>query len=318
MNPIKLVPEEDLPCNYVELMITDACNYDCAFCGDENKAGKFGRFDYETCVQIIDKISEECNGEPFWFQITGGEPTVHPDLLEVLRYAKSKGASNRLLSNGSRTLRWWQQCAEEELLDVIFVTYHVHQGADYKHITDVVNLFHEKPTFVANIATYLPDCVDEVLAACDYFKEHTGTLICINAMDFHGQQHMKDVIATDTYDRINQYTYSFADRFETKVLPKKRLFQSNSTLYFDEGSQKVYDNTALMKDGLNQFLGWSCDIGIKTMQITPHGIYRGGCRVGRREFNIENIKFWDDPIICPKNFCYCALDVAQNKHKITN
>ena len=51
-----------------------------------------------------------------------------------------------LITNGSRTLRWWKECKDAKILDLLYVTYHPEQTTDYKHVAEVLNLFHDEPT----------------------------------------------------------------------------------------------------------------------------------------------------------------------------
>lgn len=46
--------------------------------------------------QIIDEIKEEKSS----ITISGGEPTLHPDIAEIIKYAQDVGVYVTLLSNG--------------------------------------------------------------------------------------------------------------------------------------------------------------------------------------------------------------------------
>lgn len=70
----------------VDLKITDYCNFGCKFCyQNSTKRGKHG--DVENIKKIIDVLAESNTQE---IAIGGGEPTLHPDLFEILLHAKSK------------------------------------------------------------------------------------------------------------------------------------------------------------------------------------------------------------------------------------
>lgn len=315
--PIRVEAVTPLQYRFVEIMITDSCNYNCIFCGDENKLGRRGRFEYNEAIKMLDKIAEICDGKPYWISFTGGEPTLHPEFIEIAQYAKQKGAMVRLISNGSRTLRWWEKLRDTKTIDLLFITYHSQQNADYKHIANVVNLFQDEPTALLILATYTQNYVKQVLEGCDYLIDNTGAALCINAMDLN-QQYMYEIVEPEDFEKIKKYTWIRCNNHETKRkpdLPYELLGIPKLKTTYDDGSTTVLDGTYMMKTGLNQFLDWNCDIGMETMKIEPDIIYRGGCRVESKPYSLENITFWKDPIVCTKKDCYCATDMMVLKSK---
>ena len=316
--PIKIEPTYTVPYKFVEWMITDTCNYDCSFCGDENKVGRRGRLDLETNKKIVDAIAIACAGSPYWIQITGGEPTLYPDLIELLSYMKEKGAMIKMISNGSRSLRWWEELRDRHLLDVLYITFHSQQVADYKHIADVLNLFHTEETTTMILATYVKESVDYLLEGCDYLNANTGTFLCVLAMSINSQ-FMGSLIETEKYERIKKYTWHAGDLYESKTkskLPTIMLTTPKTKIIYDDSTIEIANGHHLMKLGKNKFLGWQCDVGLGIMRIEIDKIYRGGCRVGSKPFSIENIKFWEDPVICTKPECFCGTDIFYKKTKL--
>jgi organic radical activating enzyme len=317
-NPIKIEPEYAVPYKFVEWMITDKCNYDCSFCGTENKAGIRGRLDLETNKKIVDAIAIECSGSPYWIQLTGGEPTLYPDFIELVSYMKEKGAMISLISNGSRSLRWWEELRDSHLLDLLYITFHSQQVADYKHIANVIKLFQKEETVSIILATYVKESVDYVLEGCDYLKANTGSYICINAMSIKSQ-FMGSLVEDEKYERIKKYTWTTGDLFKSKTksnLPGAMIRTPRTKIIYDDSTVEIENGTYFMKLGKNKFLNWECDLGLSTMKIEIDKIYRGGCRVGSKKFSIENIKFWDTPVICNKAECFCGTDIFYKKTKL--
>ena len=80
--------------------ITDRCNLECPVCFADS--GGTTDLPLETVKGMIDLLVE-CEGAPEVLQISGGEPTMHPDLLEILRYAGEAGVRYPMLNtNGLR------------------------------------------------------------------------------------------------------------------------------------------------------------------------------------------------------------------------
>lgn len=78
--------------------ITDDCNYRCSFC-----------FSRGTCRGNIIRLQSwkpiiydlVCNRGIRKINFAGGEPMLHPDIMECLRYSKQLGATTSLVTNGS-------------------------------------------------------------------------------------------------------------------------------------------------------------------------------------------------------------------------
>lgn len=316
-NPIKVNADMPIPYRFIEWMITDLCNYDCSFCSNDSKKGYRGRLDLETNKKIVDAIADLCAGSPYYIQLTGGEPTLYPDFIELVQYMKQKGAIVNLISNGSRTLRWWEELRDAHLIDNLYITFHSQQKADYKHIKDVINLFHKEHTSSLVLATYIKESIDYVLEGCDYIKANTGAHICINAMTIH-PDFIDSIKETGKYERIREYTWAAGNLHGSKTrskLPYQITRTPILTVTYDDGTTESGIATYLTKLGKNKFLGWDCDIGLTTMKIEIDKIYRGGCRADGKEFSIENIKFWETPVICAKLQCNCGTDMFYTKRK---
>ena len=82
--------------------ITGQCNLNCNICFADSPAGDHVSFD--TITSMIDAyVSYEA--EPELLQLSGGEPTLHPDIIEIVRYAKDLGIQDVAVStNGLRLL----------------------------------------------------------------------------------------------------------------------------------------------------------------------------------------------------------------------
>jgi uncharacterized radical SAM superfamily Fe-S cluster-containing enzyme len=75
--------------------ITDKCNLQCPVCFADSKNGVSLPFD--RVKKMID-LYVKCEGAPEVLQISGGEPTIHPDILRILKYAGSKGIKYPMLN----------------------------------------------------------------------------------------------------------------------------------------------------------------------------------------------------------------------------
>ena len=67
------------------LEITDACNLTCPMCYASSAPGK-NHQSTDQCIRAIDRLIE-VEGHAEILQLSGGEPTVHPDFETIFRYA---------------------------------------------------------------------------------------------------------------------------------------------------------------------------------------------------------------------------------------
>lgn len=318
--PVKIQTYDKFPYKFVEWKLHDKCNYDCFFCGDENKKGVIGWKDLETNKKIVDSIAEACAGHPFWIQLTGGEPTLYPHFVELVCYMKEKGAFTSVITNGSRTLRWWKQLKDAKILDMLLITFHSQEKASYEHLADVSNLFRDEEVLVATLSTYTKDSIDYVLEGLDYLIENTGNIITTNAMDIIPYRVDENTVGKEKFDKIlNEYSLRFGNYFQDKThstVPGHLLpIRVDTTVFYDDGSMENKNVVQMMKLGQNRFENWNCYAGIDTMNIENDYKFRGGCKRDKTKFEPSQLNFFDKPFVCDVYDCYCANDMITTKIK---
>ena len=81
--------------------ITESCNLKCPMCyAASGPGGK--HLSFEDCVRAIDRLVE-VEGRPEVLQLSGGEPTIHPEFLRILDYSCSQPIDMVMInSNGIR------------------------------------------------------------------------------------------------------------------------------------------------------------------------------------------------------------------------
>lgn len=104
---------------FVQWHLTERCNLRCSHCYQEEK--KSGEMSFDEIKDGIAEVSEmlkawkDAYGISFSssFNVTGGEPFLHPDIFEILEEMRRQGFEVYLLSNGilinrekARVLSW--------------------------------------------------------------------------------------------------------------------------------------------------------------------------------------------------------------------
>ena len=80
--------------------VTDKCNMCCNTCYASSGKGKDK--DLETIKKMIDFAAEAEGGRGEVLQVSGGEPTLHKDIIKIIEYAREKFQYVMLNTNGIR------------------------------------------------------------------------------------------------------------------------------------------------------------------------------------------------------------------------
>ena len=78
------------------IQVVRHCNHFCGFCSNPTSA--YVHTAESLRVLVDDLVSRDYYG----VVLTGGEPSLHPELPEMVRYAKSRGLHVRMITNGSK------------------------------------------------------------------------------------------------------------------------------------------------------------------------------------------------------------------------
>jgi hypothetical protein len=83
-----LCPEHDQHTCVGLVEITSGCNLECPMCYAESGPGG-AHMEFATYREIVERFIRQ-EGEPDVLQISGGEPTIHPDLVKMVKYAHGR------------------------------------------------------------------------------------------------------------------------------------------------------------------------------------------------------------------------------------
>ena len=312
----KLIPQQY---KFIEWKIHNVCNYNCSFCEPRHKDGSTKWLSLEKYKEYTDKLISITNSNSVWFQITGGEPTLYPHLIDLLKYIKSKGVYISLISNGSRTLRYWSELRQENVVDNLIITYHSEMTENYKHVTEVLNLFLDEPIDTICLITHTQFTLNKALIASKYIIENTGSYITPKAM-YISDYNIYDTYSTDELEILKSTNSVKGHLFNSKrksTIPFLNKINHMLKVTYSDGSSKSIDPQILMKNQENNYKDWSCAIGHNTMRIDSDVIYRGVCEMGdTQSLNDVNIRFAKDYVKCGLTWCFCNTDIIAEKIRI--
>jgi organic radical activating enzyme len=303
------------PVRQVEIRLGNFCNFDCSFCDDNFKSGSRRALDIDSYKRTIDNLMED-NSIPTLFIIQGGEPTLYPKIEEFLSHIKSRGGYTQMFSNGSRTLRWWEEFLPLKLLDRLIISHHPEQNADPSHTATILNM---AKSFLDEVSCSVTIAKNEFIKSYEHFqtiRASTSDNIAVI---------MVPVIMPDAYDFHNG-TYSNEELSIIKNNNKKFTLEQSG--YVTQTFFKAWGVDAhgisyprfgnqMQQLQENKFNGWECDAGIYRLVIETDEALRGMCRVGGVVGRVSDntVRFLTTPITCNVEDCYCGADVIIPKRK---
>jgi FMN phosphatase YigB (HAD superfamily) len=257
-------------------------------------------------------VVEQTAPRKVYFEFTGGEVTLYRDFVEICQYVKSLGAKVGLISNGSRTLRWWEE--NKQYFDHLCISYHP-EFAEPDHFINVVKLLHNDVRTHVNIMMS-PEKFDQCFDIADRLKDVNNISIALQPLivDFGDTlyEYTEDQqrIIDNQYDLIVKHI-KFDRNFE---------YQRGAMAMLQENGNKIPKSAhRFINDKTNDWSGWNCYSGVEQIIVDLGGhIFRGWCRVGGKigHINDPDLRIPTDPVLCHKTMCHCNFDIMSTKEKI--
>lgn len=323
--PIKLERVSDTrTTRVVEWRLSNVCNFNCSFCPSIYKDGSKRFLTFEQYTSTIDKLIAQDKSKTVWFQFTGGEPTLFPRLVELLKYVKDRGGCTSMISNGSRTIRWWKELAEAGVLDRLYISHHTEQGAHIPHTIEVTNLMQLTNTLVSVFVTTQAD-PELFKAAVDAHTEILSKAYTMSSLkpitdkDEILQPYTSEQLKTiqdNLY--VRSKLWKLLSRRKASIISETPWYQSHMKMTYSDGSSRIAPSQDYVQHLETKFIGWECDIGKDILLIEIDEVYRSICKQGGILANVltDDFTWVDSSVICTKSECNCSLDIQEPKRKI--
>lgn len=129
----------------IDWVLGNYCNYKCSYCFPNCNTGtsRVPKLDDQMKTNIkhlVEELLTKSKGEKIYFNLVGGEPTVYHDFENLIIFLKELGDVG-VVTNGSRTIRWWDWAAD--YLNKVNISYHT-EFSDVEHIASVVDTIKNK------------------------------------------------------------------------------------------------------------------------------------------------------------------------------
>lgn len=281
----------------INLDITTACNHYCHHCIDLDLLNNGRRLSLECTQTLVNKLVEK--GLRSVIVIGGGEPTVHPQFVEIVAFLKSKKLEVGIVSNGTRMDRLsgvasllsdqrdWIRLSLDAGTDESFAI--VHNSKSKKKLSEIVMEVREmrkKWTQFQMGFSFLALCEDfrgnntslrnnlkEIPEASKLARDHGFTYLSVKP--FISPEATRITDPDSEYVEELKKQVAIAKQYETQTF--KVLESFNLFALFENQNERLrnqpkvchsnFFRVVVTPDGI-----FSCPVwrGFKMVQLTPH------------------------------------------------
>jgi organic radical activating enzyme len=330
--PVAIVNNDYDDMMTIDIMLGNICNYSCHYCHPGSNEGTVSfpkNFElFKKNIGHLIDVYRDYGKKNIRIELTGGEPTLWPNLGNFATFLKKEKQIEHILlvTNGSRTLRWFSEYAE--FFDEFHLSLHSEQG-DARHICDIASfILNNTNSHVAINVLIDPLNYQQSLHNLNYAISHKDNFLVKTWMLVENGEIRKDYspdqleLFRDKVHKIPSTEY-IEDKLKRKIIPDK----SNAKVVYDDGTIETYNSYDLRTNNLHNYSGWLCNLGVDRVCII-NGEIRGSCGAdylfNQTVLNILDNDFINkfnksllQPIECKQLSCAsCTKDLKIPKAKI--
>lgn len=319
---------------HIQWHIGNYCNYRCSYCNDGLRDGTKPFIDIDKAKAFVTSVTQqaEAAGRQVEFTISGGEPTVYPDLVDLLTHMHACEAFSHVITNGSRSVNYYRKLAAYLTHGAIF-TYHV-ETAKLPHFLEVVQTVDPRL-----VTVYIPmhvamwdQCVEAYNALTEIGIRAVPKTIFedfgsggLNTMVMYSKEERK-FIADAATAGINKSVPPQTGKDYVRPLDLPWMFMPKNltnpyrtiVVHRKSGGMDFTSPQNLIVHKGNDFRGMKCNAGIEFLLVGFGGaVAIANCRpYGEVIANINVdpcFKLPTEPITCDVKSCWCEGDLLIKK-----
>jgi MoaA/NifB/PqqE/SkfB family radical SAM enzyme len=293
----------------VNWCLGNTCNYSCSYCPANLHNGTNPWPTPDTIKNFILKIKETHPNKKLYFEFTGGEVTLYKHFIDICRYCTEQGVKVGLISNGSRTLRYWKE--NKQYFDHVCLSFHPEFG-DADHFIEVVKILNNDVRTHVNIMMS-PTEFDYCFDVANKVKDLGNISMALQPLIHDFGEVLFDY--TEEQKKVIDEQHSLISR-HIKFDKSFEYYRGAMKMVYPDGTSMVSSAHRFINDKENDWSGWKCYAGVEQLIVDQRGmISRGWCLEGGTIGSIfdENLALPTEPIVCTKTMCHCNFDIMSTK-----
>lgn len=306
----------------VEIKLTTKCNYNCYYCTSDpdigmpghNNKNRISAFNLTNICELINTIKLVTNRSVDVF-IYGGEPTLHPDLVNIVNTINSnldESDSIDILTNMSKPIKWFDKFISKinkPINVTIHGSYHRTQTSYLSYVTKCVKL---KSASMLGLVTVMLSNRDIQSTMSDF--NNMKTLLGSDHCEMSLLTTVNNTVGSREIDQI----YSELDEDVRSTL--RGVFDNNIKV-----DDRRVSKADIWYERSNKYLGYMCSVGLDKINIDWNGdcyyccndyysdappIFNiNTCDFGTIRNHVNNLKC----VCCP--YKCCVFDIEYRKTK---
>jgi pyruvate-formate lyase-activating enzyme len=293
----------------VDWMLGNSCNHACSYCPGALHDGSIGWQNKDDIIDLMDRISAhyvDGLGRSVWLQFTGGEPTMYPGFSEIMAASRAHGFHQSVISNGSRTQRFWRKAVE--MIDSAILTYH-DEFVDHAAFLEICAMIAERCPLHVNITMH-PDRFDAIRARADEIAAVAPTASVT-------LKPLRKGFGSDLFDYSDDQFDRLSERVSRAPAPRSATPRSVMEILDEAGGSERRRANDILIDGQNHWRGWRCAAGLESLRVKASGeILRSVCGVGGVIGRLGGpVNLPVTSVRCTRDSCSCIADILISKRR---
>jgi len=242
------------------------CNYSCSYCWDYAHTKVKDHRPIGVIKEAIDNIFSQARNRgyrSFSFSFSGGEPTLHPNFLEIVDYISTQKTMVNLTTNCSQKFSFLEKLVQKPVLLSITASFHPEFSVRETFLKKVRYLIDAGVYLQINVVL-LHDNFDEMWDHAQYFYDQGITVQAKMEVEYKDNTTIEKPYMDDELDKIKNGLPKFDEKkYSFMMIDKQRKVH-------------MVDNVErIVGLGFNRFKGWTCEAGYRSIVIhEPSGLIK--------------------------------------------
>ncbi|WP_412470007.1 radical SAM protein [Oceanospirillum sp. RT-1-3] len=266
------------------------CQFDCSYCyyrpftSDTN---------YTTLSKIVLKKLKAIE-EDFIINLIGGEPTLHPNFLEIIEelIKIEKLREIRIVTNFVKPENFWSKIPKNNKIKITASFHPEYPNKDFVKKADILS-----GQYKIDIAFLFTNKIDEYNQYKNIFDDlyrlASNKKLTLNCIRLHNETQQQV-----SYEAYQEVIESFIKECEAKIT---LLENKETTLIKLKNSIHHLSKSDFLNHGYNRLKGWRCDIRAFIIHYDAQVSY--ACKNTKK--HILTCDFKTTAITCPFEVCQC-------------